>query len=50
MKETKASHLMFLSHVCYLSYDAGRPDASEYYDDGIGKVQPPKVKIYIANK
>lgn len=22
----------------------GRPDASEYYDDGIGKVQPPKQK------
>lgn len=28
---------------------AGSPDASEYHDYGIGKVQPPKVKLYIAN-
>lgn len=30
--------------MCILSlYDAGSLDASEYHDDGIGKVQPPEV-------
>jgi hypothetical protein len=34
-------------HICILSYDAGSRDASEYHADGIGKVQHPKVKLYI---
>lgn len=27
-------------------YDAGSSDANEYHDNGIGKVEPPKVKLY----